>query len=153
MNFKRILSIVLTALLVVSVFSVSVFNGFAKTDYEAYAKKLDKTTYSGQLGALYSKDSTTFRVWSPDAQSVKVRLYKNGNDSKKSSGYFKMVTMTKSKSSGVWSAKINGNLKNTYYTYLVKHGKKSYETADIYAKACGLNGKRSMVVDLDSTDP
>ena len=153
MIFKRILSMVLMTILIFSLFTLSFFTGSAKTDYEAYAKKLDKTVYSGQLGAIYSKTSTTFRVWSPNAKSVKVRLYKEGSDSEKSSGYFKMVTMYKSKSTGVWSAKINGNLKNTYYTYLVNHGKKSYETADIYAKACGINGKRSMVVDLDSTDP
>ena len=107
MIFKRILSMVLMTILIFSLFTLSFFTGSAKTDYEAYAKKLDQTAYSGQLGAIYSKTSTTFRVWSPNAKSVKVRLYKEGSDSEKSSGYFKMVTMYKSNATGVWSAKIN----------------------------------------------
>lgn len=125
----------------------------ADTDYQGYAKKLDKTAYSGQLGAIYSKSSTTFRVWSPSASSVKLKLYKTGTDDEKNSGYLKIANMKKHSSTGVWSITLKGNLKNTYYTYVVRHGKKSYETADIYAKACGVNGKRSMVVDLKSTNP
>ena len=31
--------------------------------------------YDGELGALYSKSQTTFRVWSPTAQRAVLKLY------------------------------------------------------------------------------
>lgn len=46
-----------------------------------------------------------------------------------------------------------GDIKNTYYTYIVTTDGKAQETCDIYAKAVGVNGNRAMVVDLNSTDP
>jgi hypothetical protein len=48
-----------------------------------------------------------------------------------------MINMAKSKSTGVWYVKAKGDLKNLYYTYVIKRNGKSYETNDIYAKACG----------------
>lgn len=49
----------------------------------AYTNSSDGyATYSGNdLGANYSADSTTFKVWAPSASSVKVKLYKTGSDS------------------------------------------------------------------------
>lgn len=61
--------------------------------------------------------------------------------------------MSLDKTTGVWSVTINGDLLNKYYTYSVTHGKTTKETADVYAKACGVNGQRSMVVDLSTTNP
>lgn len=150
---KKSVSVFLTVIIVLTALSLSCVSASTKTDYQSYAKKLEKTTYSGELGAVYSKNSTTFKVWAPNSDSVRVKLFKTGTDTKKYTGYFKMATMTKSKSTGVWYVKIKGDLKNIYYTYVIKRGKKTYETTDIYAKACGVNGKRSMVVDLDSTNP
>lgn len=121
----------------------------AAKNYAAFAAKLDKTVYSGELGAIYTKEYTKFRVWAPTADLVKLKLYSSGTTKK----YFNEVTMTFHKEIGVWATSVKGDLKNRYYTFEIKHGKKTYETYDIYAKACGLNGKRSMVVDLDSTDP
>ena len=51
-----------------------------KTDYQAYAKELDKFAYSGNdLGAVYTEKSTTFKVWSPKASAVSVDLYDKGS--------------------------------------------------------------------------
>ena len=60
--------------------------------------------------------------------------------------------MTKD-SSGIWSVTLQGDYKNVYYTYLVTVSGTTNETQDVYSKATGVNGKRSMVVDLDATDP
>ncbi len=147
MKLKNTVSILL--IILISIFSFSVFPVSAVKDYEAYAKKLDKTTYSGQLGAIYSKKVTVFRVWSPNADAVRVKFFKSGSSKK----YTKITKMTKNKRTGVWAVHVAGNLKNTYYTFLITRKNKTYETTDIYAKACGVNGKRSMVVDLDSTYP
>lgn len=125
-----------------------------KTNYQAYAANLDKTIYSGNdLGATYSKKSTAFKVWSPNAKSVKVNLFEHGSDNEGDAGSFESKSLILDKKTGVWSTTINGDLAGKYYTYTIKHGNTAKETADVYAKACGVNGKRSMIVDLNKTNP
>ena len=124
------------------------------TDYQAYAANLDKSAYSGNdLGASYSKKATTFKVWSPNAASVRVNIFEHGSDDEGDAGSIMSRAMSLDKTTGVWSVTINGDLLNKYYTYSVTHGKTTKETADVYAKACGVNGQRSMVVDLSTTNP
>lgn len=124
------------------------------TDYQAYAANLDKSAYSGNdLGVSYSKKATTFKVWSPNAASVRVNIFEHGSDNEGDAGSIMSRAMTLDKTTGVWSVTINGDLLNKYYTYSVTHGKTTKETADVYAKACGVNGQRSMVVDLSTTNP
>lgn len=92
-----------------------------KTDYQAYARELDKYAYSGNdLGAVYSEKSTTFKVWSPKASAVSVDIYEKGSkaESEKS---IRTTSMTLDKKTGVWSATINGNLAGKYYDYAVTH--------------------------------
>lgn len=124
------------------------------TDYQAYAANLDKSAYSGNdLEASYSKKATTFKVWSPNAASVRVNIFEHGSDNEGDAGSIMSRAMSLDKTTGVWSVTINGDLLNKYYTYSVTHGKTTKETADVYAKACGVNGQRSMVVDLSTTNP
>lgn len=124
------------------------------TDYQAYAANLDKSAYSGNdLGVSYSKKATTFKVWSPNAASVRVNIFEHGSDNEGDAGSIMSRAMSLDKTTGVWSVTINGDLLNKYYTYSVTHGKTTTETADVYAKACGVNGQRSMVVDLSTTNP
>ena len=42
---------------------------------------------------------------------------------------------------GVWSTQVSGDLDGVYYTYSVQVEGISKETADPYARACGVNGK------------
>ncbi len=115
---------------------------------------LDKFYFDGELGALYTKNSTTFKLWSPIAEGVKLRLYKTGSDSEPGAGIIGTYPMEKDEISGVWSYTVEGDLAGVYYTYLVSHPYfGTRETADIYGKAAGVNGQRSMVIDLDTTDP
>jgi len=124
------------------------------TDYQAYSANLDKSAYSGNdLGASYSKKATTFKVWSPNAVSVRVNIFEHGSDNEGDAGSIMSRAMSLDKTTGVWSVTINGDLLNKYYTYSVTHGKTTKETADVYAKACGVNGQRSMVIDLSTTNP
>ena len=114
---------------------------------------LDQYAYSGDdLGAVYTPDSTTFKVWAPTATSVKLKRYQTGSDSESGAMVLGTVAMTKG-SQGIWSVTVNGDLAGTYYTYLVTNNGVEKETVDIYAKSTGVNGKRGMVIDLDSTDP
>ncbi len=148
MTLKRVFSLLLILIICSVGMCISPSVSAAK-DYEAYAKKLDKTVFSGELGAIYSKRVTIFRVWAPSARAVRVKFYRSCTAKK----YVKITPMTKNKRTGIWAVHVAGDLKNIYYTFVITRGNKSYETSDIYAKACGVNGKRSMVVDLASTNP
>ena len=108
-------------------------------------------TYEGDdLGAVWTKNATTFRVWAPTATAVKINLYETGdyrvNDLKE------QIEMTPD-INGTWIATVEGDLHGTYYTYLVDVDGVTNEACDPYARAVGVNGKRAMVIDLDSTDP
>ena len=108
-------------------------------------------TYEGNdLGAVWTKNATTFRVWAPTATAVKINLYETGdyrvNDLKE------QIEMTPD-INGTWIATVEGDLHGTYYTYLVDVDGVTNEACDPYARAVGVNGKRAMVIDLDSTDP
>lgn len=129
-------------------------NVSAEENASAKAKELDKLAYSGDdLGAVYTPESTTFKVWSPTASEVSLNLYKTGSDSENGAEKLDSSAMNYDETNGVWSITVKGDLKNVYYTYSVKNGDTINETVDIYAKAAGVNGDRGMVVDLDSTDP
>ncbi len=108
-------------------------------------------TYTGNdLGATWTKDKTTFRVWAPTADSVKVNLYASGKAS--SADLIERIDMKKDVN-GTWVAEKSGDLNGTYYTYLVAVAGEENEACDPYARTTGVNGKRAMVIDLDSTDP
>nr|WP_304028911.1 type I pullulanase [Ruminococcus bromii] len=146
----------MTAMMLTGMCAADVSAAEKKTvpDYQAYAANLDKSAYSGNdLGASYSKKATTFKVWSPNAASVRVNIFEHGSDNEGDAGSIMSRAMSLDKTTGVWSVTINGDLLNKYYTYSVTHGKTTKETADVYAKACGVNGQRSMVVDLSTTNP
>ena len=157
-GIKKAASLFLSAIM-----SVSVVSGLGTIDADAVTysemSALDQYKYTGNdLGANYSPSSTTFKVWAPTASDVKIKRYKTGSDSESGAAVIETKDMTKG-SNGIWSITISGDLKNTYYTYLVKakdavtgvEGVK--ETVDIYARSTGVNGMRGMVVDLDGTDP
>lgn len=153
---KRLLAGVMTAMMLTGMCAADVSAAEKKTvtDYQAYSANLDKSAYSGNdLGASYSKKATTFKVWSPNAASVRVNIFEHGSDNEGDAGSIMSRAMSLDKTTGVWSVTINGDLLNKYYTYSVTHGKTTKETADVYAKACGVNGQRSMVVDLSTTNP
>ena len=125
----------------------------ADVGMKKYVETLEKTYYKGNLGATYSKKETTFKVWSPLATSVKVRIYSTGTDGEDGAQMLSETSMKLAKNYGTWIATLKGDYKNKYYTYVVTVNGKTSEVVDPYAKACGANGNRGMVVDLDSTDP
>lgn len=126
-------------------YEVTVPDMFSTSDFE------EEYAYDGDdLGAVWSKDSTTFKVWAPTAESVKVNMYKSGTEG--TDDLIESVEMTKG-DKGVWEAKVDGDLNGTYYTYTAKVGTAENEACDPYARAVGVNGNRAMVIDLDSTDP
>jgi|GEM_PF-61500 len=151
-RFRKVTSVLMSALLSVSVFSAAATVQANAVTYSEMSA-LDSYAYSGNdLGAVYSKTSTTFKVWAPTASKVQIKRYTTGSDTETGAAVIETKDMAKG-SQGVWSIKINGDLNGTYYTYLVTCNGTTKETVDIYARTTGVNGMRGMVIDLDSTDP
>ena len=120
---------------------------------KVYAHELDKQAYDGNdLGAVYTKDKTTFKVWAPTAERVMVKLYATGSSEEEGAQDISTTSMEKG-DKGVWSVTLEGDKKNLYYTYLITIDGVTTETADVYSKADGVNGNRRMVVDQASTNP
>ena len=102
---------------------------------------------SGPLGAVYSQQETTFRVWAPTAIQVWLMTYVDGDDGQKSE-----YAMERS-DRGTWSRTLSGDQHGLYYTYRVLVNGMIHEAVDPYARAAGINGRRGMVVDLARTNP
>lgn len=123
-----------------------------KKIYESADFKRESIKAGKTWGAIYSPEKTVFRVWAPLAQSVSVCLYKTGSDDEGEAKILPNIEMTKVASS-TYECTVNGNLEGVYYTYKVKRDDIIRECIDPYAKACGVNGLRGMVVDLSKTNP
>lgn len=99
-------------------------------------------------GALYAPHSTVFRLWAPLASEVRLNIYAAGEG-----GHARAVYRLKNRGHGVWETELSGDFDGVYYTFSVRNNGVLTETVDPYAKACGSNGARAMVVDLGKTDP
>jgi pullulanase len=111
----------------------------------------EKFTYEGDdLGAVYSKDKTAFRVWAPTAEAVFLNLYESGDPWE--DNLTEKIEM-KADANGTWVAEVSGDKAGTYYTYTAVIDGLNVEACDPYARTTGVNGKRAMVVDLAATNP
>jgi pullulanase len=102
-----------------------------------------------ELGCLYTKEASEFKVWSPAAEQINLLIYKNGDPEVKEEP--KRIPMTEE--AGLWSIQISEDLKGLFYTYEVKVYGKTKEAVDPYAKALGINGLRGAIIDLKDTNP
>ena len=143
--------------------------GVIKTKYVSFQELYETDrfekyyTYDGtDLGATYNgPDSTTFKVWAPTAARVRVLIYQSGTPTSVSELYtdvegddsyggYNMAF----RPGGVWEVTVKGrDLKNKYYNYYVVNSLGTSEATDPYAKACGVNGDRGMIVDWKETNP
>ena len=104
--------------------------------------------YTGPLGPDYAPGGTCLRLWAPTAEAVTVTLYHKGDGG--------AVLGTKPLvrgAHGVWSIWLPGEQHGRYYTFAVTVNGITRETGDPYARAAGVNGVRSMIVDLARTAP
>ena len=105
-----------------------------------------------KLGAIYSRSSTIFRLWAPTARSVSLKLYSDGECSVPQK-IIPMKLCEEDGKKGIWETQVEGDLHGIYYEYeILAHGVYNH-TADPYAHAAGINGNRSMVVDMARTNP
>ncbi|MFC5382805.1 type I pullulanase [Arcanobacterium hippocoleae] len=98
----------------------------------------EKYTYEGELGAIYTPQSTKFRLWAPTAESVQfVNYSQNG-----------AVTEMKTGEKGTWEIELSGDQAGTQYNYRLKFADgKINESVDPYARSATANGTRSVVID------
>ncbi|MDE6703514.1 MAG: type I pullulanase, partial [Muribaculaceae bacterium] len=107
-------------------------------------------TYSGSdLELDANSQRANFRLWSPEAEAVKLSIYPTDRNS----AAIETVEMKRS-TDGTWSASLPGNYYGKFYTFSVKHnGKWLDETPGVWAKAVGTNGHRAAIIDFSSTNP
>ena len=119
-------------------------------DYFSSEEFESQYTYDGNdLGVTFANGSTNFRVWAPTAKKMELNIYAAGNGGKAE----QVIEMTKAEK-GTWTVVANGNMSGKYYTYTAYlDGKTNKDIVDPYARTVGVNGKRGMILDLDSTDP
>ena len=119
------------------------YNWFSTSEFES------ANLYAGHdLGAVWTKEATQFRVWAPTASQVLIHLYRSGDQE----DLLQSVLMVRD-IKGTWVAKIKGDMNGIYYTYVVTVDGETKEAVDPYARAVGVNGNRGMVINLRATDP
>ncbi|MBQ8860635.1 MAG: type I pullulanase [Ruminococcus sp.] len=159
MKLRSIISSILVVMILLSSVSFAISAAeidAAQTGYhnESYLEDYAQKAKNEQgLGVTYTKSATTFKVWSPTATAVMVKLYSTGSDAESGAKVLGTHSMKKNATTGVWSLTLDGDYKDIYYTYLLTIDGSTSETQDPYATAVGANGERSMIVDLDATDP
>ena len=106
-------------------------------------------SYDGELGALYEKEGTLLRVWTPTAKSVEVWIYAD-DCFKGPSTKIEMVQKPK----GIFVAYLPGDQHGTIYVYkiLFLNNRESI-SVDPYARATTVNGMKSVIADLNRTNP
>lgn len=117
------------------------------TDYRQFDR--DNAYDGDDLGVVFQDGKTRFRTWSPLATAVYLNLYTDGD------GDNLIETLPMERHwHGVWFVELLRIAEGVFYTYTYEFDNRDkYETIDIYARACGVNGKRGCILDMHKTDP
>lgn len=100
-------------------------------------------------GLSYSSESSSFVIWSPIAEEVRIHLYDQGSDSEARETHPLEKT-----DNGSWRTKIAGDWKGWFYTFQIRYGGIWLEeTPGIWAKAVGVNGERAAIIDPEESNP
>lgn len=96
-----------------------------------------KYRFEGELGAIYTKERTTFRLFAPLATEAYVRCGENGESE---------IYIMKRNENGVFEKTLEGDLDSYRYTYMVKNNGEFQVLVDPYAKSVGLQSRFGYVV-------
>ena len=117
-------------------------------DYRSYVltPEFDElyTDLETKFGAQYSKEETSFALWSPLSDKVFLKLEKNENN-------FVLLPM-KRKDKGVYKLTVKGDLFNKKYNYVIYQNTITKEIRDPYGVGTSLNSKYSAVIDLSALE-
>lgn len=105
-------------------------------------------SYDGELGALYEKEGTLLRVWTPTAKSV---------ESVDVRRWFHQEAFPKNcngpEAQGDFEAYLPGDQHGTIYVYKILFlNNRESVTVDPYSRATTVNGTKSVITDLRRTD-
>lgn len=106
-------------------------------------QKINEIYTDKELGLIYSQEKSTFRVWAPTQQQIKLALYKNYATLER-----QVYEMIKDED-GVFECEIEGDLEGMFYTYLVNDS----EVCDPYSFSTSANSIRSAIIDLKKSNP
>ena len=125
------------------------FNGlYNTTEFE------EAFGYDGDLGAIYDRASTTFKLWAPISNKVVLNIYETGTPSSLGGSNTKITRILTKSDFGVFETTVLGDLHGKFYTYDVTNGQlTNKDIVDPYAKSVGINGLRGMVIDFSRTNP
>jgi hypothetical protein len=99
-------------------------------------KRFDLDNYTTEkLGVIYTKEATTFKVWSPVAKEIKLIV----NDIEYGMSYT---------NKGVWSYTVNKDVENATYYYMVRVNEEFIKCLDPYGISSTPNFTANLVVDL-----
>lgn len=119
-----------------------------QSEMDAYFNQLP--TYNGDdLELTVTPSTTSWRLWSPMAEEVRLFLY----DKDRNTAPTDTIALEKAPQ-GTWTASVNLPLYGKFYTFQIKHnGKWLKETPGAWAKAVGTNGERAAIIDFSTTNP
>lgn len=101
--------------------------------------------YDGNdLGVSFMENQTQFKLWSPTAAQVKLKL-------RKPNSTFSEIIKMRREEKGVWSVLVHSDLELFQYTFLVQVNQEWRESVDPYAVAVTANGELGVVVKLEKT--
>lgn len=104
--------------------------------------------FADDLGIIYSREKTTFRVWAPTAEEVSVFLYEREDTDKILHNQALIRDIN-----GTWYTEIKGDLNSIYHSYQIKVNGQNNMVVDPYTRGLGTNSKLGLVVDLQKTNP
>lgn len=96
-----------------------------------------------QLGLIYNKEFSIFRIWSPSRDKINLAIYNDCFTQHREE--YEMIKHE----DGVFEITINGDLEGRFYTYLIEN----MEIPDPYSFASSANSKKSAIIDLEKTNP
>lgn len=104
------------------------------------------------LGAVYTPQATTIKLWAPTAKTVSIELFADPTNAAASA-----IPMSVD-SNGIWSATLPGDLDGKYYLYEVTLPVESGRTRrvqvnDPCACGCSSNSGRTLIYDPAKTNP
>lgn len=97
-----------------------------------------------EMGLTYSKESSTFRVFSPPNKNLKLRIYEKAEEI-----VGKDYPMEKNRN-GIFEITIFKDLKGKFYTYITDTNS---EVTDPYSVSASVNSNKSAIIDLNETNP
>lgn len=119
------------------------FTGKYKS-YDDYPVRTDS-----MVEMLYSPSKTSFALWAPTADDVRVMLFDQGDETPP----IKIVRLVRD-GEGTWRGDVEGDYLDKFYAFNVMIGNKWLgETPGINAYAVGVNGKRAAIINMEATNP